>query len=158
MEEYKMTKYVIDASSLNDLQDRYPNDIPLFEPIYNKVYEMFENGELFSVREVYEELKDSQEFWEEYKYCFRALTENESKNVSEILCSEEFKVFVEKGLKDGGNWADPYLIACAMEDSEVVVITQESRTNKPVSRIPFVCSKLNIRSINLLEFIKEIND
>ena len=37
MEEYKMTKYVIDASSLNDLQDRYPNDIPLFEPIYNKV-------------------------------------------------------------------------------------------------------------------------
>lgn len=153
-----MVKYIIDASSLNDLQDNYPKDIPFFEPIYNKIYEMFENGRLFSVREVFEELKDSQEFWEDYKKFFRELTDEESKNVSEILCSEEFKVFVEKGMNDnGGYWADPHLIACAMEDSEIVVITQESRTNKPEGKIPFVCRKLSIRSINLLEFIKEIN-
>lgn len=154
-----MTKYVIDASSLNDLQDKYPKDIPIFEPIYNKVYMMFERGELFSVREVYEELKDSQEFWEDYKDYFRELTENESENVSDILCSEEFEVFVVKGMNENaGYWADPHLIACAMEDSEIVVVTQESRTNKPEGKIPFVCRKLNIRSINLLEFIKEISD
>lgn len=154
-----MVKYIIDASSLNDLQDNYPKEIPVFEPIYNKVYEMFEDGELFSVREVYEELKDSQAFWEDYKECFRELTEKESKKVSDILCSEDFKVFVEKGMNEnGGNWADPHLIACAMEDSEIVVVTQESRTNKPEGKIPFVCKKLGIESINLLEFIKEIND
>ena len=155
-----MTRYLIDASSLNDLQDKYPKDIPIFEPIYNKVYEMFEKEELFSVREVYEELKDSQEFWEDYKDCFRELTEKESKNVSDILCSDEFKVFVEQGMKNNkGHWADPHLIACAMEDkTEIVVVTQESRTNKPQGKIPYVCKRLNIKSINLLEFIKEIND
>ena len=154
-----MTRYIIDASSLNDLQDNYPNDIPIFEPIYNKVFEMFDNGELFSVKEVYEELKDSQEFWQDYKHCFRELTENETKNVSDILCSEEFKVFVEKGMNgNGDNWADPHLIACAMEDYDIVVITQESRTNKPEGKIPYVCGKKGIRSINLLEFIKEINE
>lgn len=154
-----MTKYVIDASSLNDLQDNYPIDVPFFEPIYNKVFEMFDNGDLFSLREVYEELKDSQNFWEDYKSCFRELTENESKNVPDILCSEEFKVFVEKGMNANGDyWADPYLIACAMEDSEIVVITQESRSNKPEGKIPYVCRKKGIRSINLLEFIKEIDN
>lgn len=154
-----MVKYVIDASSLNDLQDNYPKEIPVFEPIYNNVYEMFETGKLFSVREVYEELKDSQEFWEDYKNCFRELTEKESCNVSDILCSDKFKVFVEKGMNEnGGHWADPHLIACAMEDPEIVVITQESRTNKPEGKIPFVCRELGIRSINLLEFIKEISD
>ena len=51
-----MVKYIIDAYSLNDLQDIYPKEIPVFEPIYSKIYEMFENGDLFSVREVYEEL------------------------------------------------------------------------------------------------------
>lgn len=86
------------------------------------------------------------------------LTEKESENVSEILCSEEFKVFVEKGMNSNGDyWADPYLIACAMEDSEIVVITQESRTNKPEGKIPYVCGKKGIKCINLLEFIREIN-
>lgn len=154
-----MTKYVIDASSLNELQDRYPKNVSYFKPIYDKVYEMFENGDLFSVREVYEELKDSKDFWADYKSYFRELTEKESENVSEILCSKEFEVFVEKGMYSNGDyWADPHLIACAMEDSEIVVITQESRKNKPEGKIPYVCRKKGIRSINLLEFIDEIKD
>lgn len=49
-----MTKYVIDASSLNELEDQYPKNIPVFSPIYDKVYEMFENGDLFSVITTYE--------------------------------------------------------------------------------------------------------
>lgn len=152
-----MTKYVIDTSSLNELQDKYPKDVSYFKPIHDNVYEMFENGDLFSVREVYEELKDSKDFWADYKSYFRELTEKESENVSEILCSEEFKVFVEKGMNSNGDyWADPHLIACAMEDSEIVIITQESRTNRPEGKIPYVCRKKGIRSINLLEFIDEI--
>ena len=43
-----MTKYIIDASSLNDLQDKYPKNISIFEPIYTKVHTMFETGKLFS--------------------------------------------------------------------------------------------------------------
>lgn len=65
---------------------------------------MFENGDLFSVMEVYGELKDSQDFWADYKSFFRELTEKESENVSEILCSEEFKVFVEKGMNSNGDY------------------------------------------------------
>ena len=45
-----------------------------------------------------------------------------------------------------------------MEDSEIVVVTQESRKNRPEGKIPYVCNKKGIKSINLLEFIEEIMD
>ncbi|KZX11334.1 hypothetical protein MBORA_15790 [Methanobrevibacter oralis] len=152
-----MSKYIIDSSSLDELEDKYPMDISVFEPIYSKLNQMFENGNLFSIREVYEELRDSQEYWDDYEECFRELTEKESENVTEILDSEEFSVFVNWGLKENdGHWADPHLVACAMEDSNLVIISEESSRNKPQRKIPYVCSKKGIRCIKLLEFLREI--
>ena len=153
-----MTKYVIDSSSLNELEIRYPINIPVFDPIYNKLNQMFEDGELFSVREAFEELKDSQEYWEDYEECFRELTEKESENVTKILGSEEFSVFVYWGMKENdGYWADPHLIACAMEDPEIAIVSEESSRNTPQRRIPYVCGELGIRCIKVLEFLDEIN-
>lgn len=152
-----MIKYIIDSSSLVELEDRYPMDIPVFEPIYSKLNQMFENEKIFSIREAYEELKDSKEYWEDYEECFRELTEKESENVSEILGSKEFSVFVKWGLKENDeHWADPYLIACAMEDSNLVIISEESSRNHPQRKIPYVCGKKGIRCIKVLEFLREI--
>ena len=39
-------------------------------------------------------LRDSQEYWQDYEEFFRELTEKESENVTEILGSQEFSVFV----------------------------------------------------------------
>ena len=46
---------------------------------------MFEDEELFSVREAFEELRDSQDYWADYEECFRELTEQESDNVAKIF-------------------------------------------------------------------------
>lgn len=152
-----MNRYVIDSSSLDELENKYPMDIPVFEPIYFKLNKMFENGDLFSVREAYEELRDSQEYWGDYEECFRELTEKESENVAEILGTEEFSVFVRWGLKESDtHWADPHLIACAMEDSDLIIISEESSRNHPQRKIPYVCDKKGIRCIKVLEFLREI--
>ena len=153
-----MAKYIIDASSLNELQFKYPNHIPIFEPIYKKLDEMFEDEELFSIREVFEELRDSQEYWEDYEECFRELTENEFDKMSELLKEKEFSVFISHGINNNdGYWADPQLIACAMVDSDVVIVTQESLRKNPQRKIPYICKKKGIRCIKLIEFLDEIN-
>ena len=153
-----MMKYVIDSSSLNELEIRYPIDISIFEPIYTKLNQMFEEGDLFSVMEVFEELKDSKDYWGDYEECFRELTDEESENVNKLLNNPDFSVFVSNGMnKNNGYWADPHLIACAMSDSSVVVISEESSRNSPQSKIPYVCGELGIRCIKVLEFLDEIN-
>ena len=152
-----MSKYIFDSCSLIELCERYPYEI--FPDIYDGIiFKMFETGELFSVTEAYEELRDSQEFWQDYKDYFRDLTIEESKNLDEILSSEEFEVFRNWGMKENdGHWADPYLVACAMGDSEIVVVSEESSLKNPQRKIPYVCNKKGIRCIKLLEFFKEMN-
>ncbi|WP_298501074.1 DUF4411 family protein [uncultured Methanobrevibacter sp.] len=153
-----MVKYVIDASSLIELEVRYPIDIPIFQPIYHKLNQMFECGELFSVREAFEELKDSQSYWDDYEEYFRELTDKESGNVAELLNSEEFSVFISHGMNENdGYWADPHLIACAMADSDITVVSEESSRNHPQRSMPFVCEQLGVRCIKVLQFLDEIN-
>ena len=57
-----MKRYLIDSSSLIELENKYPSDISFFKPIYLKIDDMFKDGEIFSLKEVFNELKDSQEF------------------------------------------------------------------------------------------------
>lgn len=119
---------------------------------------MFKNGTIFSINEVFNELKDSQEFWKEYKHYFRNLTRKESANVGEIFESEDFEVFIDQGLRERTQfWADPQLIACAMEDSEIIVVTEESSNHHPERKLPFVCGKMGISCIKLLELLRQIN-
>lgn len=152
-----MPKYVFDSSSLIELCERYPYEI--FPKVYDEIiFKMIENGDLFSVAEAYEELRDLQEFWKDYKDCFRDLTDAESENLAEIISSDEFEVFIRWGKKENdGHWADPYLIACAMEDSEIVVVSEESSLKHPQRKIPYVCSQKGIRCIKLLEFFKDMD-
>lgn len=42
-----MTRYIIDSSSLNELEDRYPADISVFEPIYFKLNRSLKRGIYF---------------------------------------------------------------------------------------------------------------
>ena len=93
-----MTKYVIDTSSLNELQDKYPKDVSYFKPIHDNVYEMFENGDLFSVREVYEELKDSGILYDEKKSLYDnslKVIEAKQKHVMEDIV-KRFDSIIEK--------------------------------------------------------------
>lgn len=55
-----MKRYVIDSSSLMKFEDQFPKDI--LPSLWDEVYKLFEEGKAFSVRAVYEELEDSQQY------------------------------------------------------------------------------------------------
>ncbi len=98
--------------------------------LWDEVYKLFEEGKAFSVRAVYEELEDSQELWSEYKDYFRELTVEETQAMGKILTDSRFEVFKNHG-KSEGPWADPHLIACAMVDELVIVVTEENLNRTP---------------------------
>lgn len=142
------------------LDDNYPLD--MFEPLWGLFYSLFDDEEIESVKEVWNELKDSQEYWESYEDHFRELDDSESENLSKIMSCDKFNVFMDNGLKEqngDGYWADPHLIACAMNKNEAIIITEENLNNKPMRKIPYVCKELNkegynIKCINLLDFLR----
>ena len=149
-----MKKYIIDSSSLIKLEDQFPKDI--LPSLWGEVYNLFEKGKVFSVRAVYEELEDSKELWKDYKDYFRELTAEESKAVGKILTDSRFEVFKNHG-KSEVHWADPHLIACAMIDELIIVVTEENLNRTPQRKIAYVCKVLGIRCINLVDFLREVN-
>ena len=90
-----MKKYVIDSSSLMKFEDQFPKDI--LPSLWDEIYKLFKKGKAFSVREVYEELEDSQELWEDYKDYFRELTAKETQAMGKILADSRFEVFKKHG-------------------------------------------------------------
>ena len=152
-----MRKFVVDTSSLIDLEIYYPYIV--FPSLWNFLFKMFDEGKLFSVKEVYRELKDSQEVWQDYKDCFRDLSNEEYGYVSEIMSLDKFNAFRNRGMEKtkGGPWADPYLVACGATDKNVTVISQESSRNHPRSVIPYVCDEYGVKCIKFLDFLRETN-
>lgn len=148
------TIYAIDASSLIEAAKNYNLKLPVFQPIWKKFSEMFEEGALISSIEVFEELKDDDlvEWIKPYKKSFIKLTESIQQNVTEVLKENAQLINLKKNKKSSSN-GDPFLIATALEYGAVVVTNE-----KPSSdiKIPAVCKKFNLRSINLNQFIAEI--
>lgn len=150
-----MKPFIIDSSSLIHFEEQYPYDV--FPSLWEKVFQLFEVEKLFSVREAYEELEDSQEIWEDYKDCFKELNSQESQVVLDILADSRFEVFTRWGFKeDDSPWADPYLIAYA-KVNDGIVVTQENLNRTPQRKMAFVCKELGIPCINFLKFLREAN-
>ena len=76
--------------------------------------------------------------------------------MTKILEDSRFEVFKNNGKKEGP-WADPHLIACAMVDNLVVVVTEENLNRRPQRKIAYVCKELGIPCINFVEFLREAN-
>lgn len=91
----------------------------------------------------------------DYKSYFRELTIEETQAVGRILDDSRFEVFKNHG-KNEGPWADPHLIACAMVDELVIVVTEENLNRTPQRKIAYVCKELGIRCINFVEFLREV--
>ncbi|SFL38041.1 protein of unknown function [Methanobrevibacter olleyae] len=150
-----MKRFIIDSSSLIHFEEKYPYDI--LPTLWDEVFKLFEANILFSVREVYEELEDSQQIWKDYEEYFRELTEEESDAMNKILTDERFEVFKINGMKEDGPWADPHLIACAMVNETVSVVSQENLNRNPKRKIAFVCKECGIPYMDFLEFLREAN-
>lgn len=146
--------YVIDACSLIEASKRYHLDMKIFQSIWDKFGEMFQNGKLISSIEVFDEIKDEdlQEWIKPYKNAFKPLSKEVQENATKILKDYPKIINVQNTKKSSSN-GDPFLIATAMcEDG--IVVTNEKKTSE--YKIPKICSKYGIPSMDLDEFLKDI--
>lgn len=148
--------YVIDACSLIEASKRYHLNKKTFKSIWEKFAEMFENGQLISSIEIFDELQDDdlREWVKAYKKCFKPLSQEVQANVTKILKDNSGIINVKNTKKSSSN-GDPFLIATAMcENGQTIVVTEERSTKE--FGVPKICSQYGIPSINLDAFLKEI--
>jgi hypothetical protein len=145
--------YIIDACALIDASKNYPLDMKIFQNIWKKIAEMFENNKLISSAEIFKEVKDNNlEKWlKPYKKCFLPLDEKIQDKTKEILKDYPKLININKNNKSTSN-GDPFLIATAMVNNGIIVTNEKRGENK----IPNISSKFGIQTIDLNKFIREI--
>ncbi len=153
------TKYTIDADSLITLfrdDERYPKKH--FTSLWDNIYKMMKAGEMVSHIEVYEEIKnggDELSKWAKVnkeifvKYDLPA----EQEIISKISEDEELE-FIIHHKKQKPAHADPWLIAQAKVNG-LILITEENPTSN--KRIPYVCRKIGVKSMCVLDLLIEQN-
>ncbi len=155
--------YVIDTSSISVLIRHYWG---LVEGLKEKIENLINNGRLISSIEVFRELErydDGHKWAKTYKEIFIPITRTQIKIIKEKIAPvEEFQSFLFPKGKDRN--ADPFLIAIAIEEKnkitltetkkEVFVVTEEKLKGNKV-KIPYVCRKIGLGSIDLKGMFKE---
>ena len=151
--------YVFDSDSLINLfRHYYPERFPT---LWEKFNTLVSEGELTSVREVYNEIGSSEDTlgtWakEQKNILFLESTVEELKFVAQIFQVKHFQSMIRKQERlKGKPVADPFVIARA-KISGACVVTQEKKTEN-AAKIPNVCDHFGIRCINLEGFMKEEN-
>lgn len=154
-----MNIYIIDASSLIEMKDKYPEDI--FPTLWKKMDELYTKGRLIVPLEVKKEIKDDElKRWTKgKKRMFISPDKSQSDKVKEILRNFPF---LAKPQKPGPN-ADPWLISLAIVKNneeqtklftnKYIVVTEESKTKQ--NRIPAVAQHYDIECINLMELFRK---
>ena len=155
--------YVIDSSSLIELNMRYPLDV--FPTLWRNVETLIDRGLLISHKEVLKEVSimdDSLKKWaKKQKKLFKELDEKQMEIVKEIL--KKYPTLAKSDNETAA--ADPFIIALAVElgndpqktlsqtlKGHIIVTEEKLRGNK--IKIPFVCKDYNIECINIIEMCR----
>ncbi|MEI7961117.1 MAG: DUF4411 family protein [archaeon] len=152
--------YVIDASSLIELNYRYPMDI--FLTLWKKIEQLIKNGLLISHREVLKEITkddDLKKWASKQKNFFKEIDAKQIEIATKIINKYPSLVDITKTSS-----ADPFLIALTVNlqcdpqkkiciGGHLIVTEEKIRGNR--IRIPFVCQDYNIKCIDIREMYKE---
>ena len=155
--------YVIDSSSLIELNRRYPIDV--FPTLWKNMDKLIEKGFLISHKEVLKEISvmdDSLKKWaKKQKKFFKELDETQMEIVRQILV--KYPSLAKSDSETAA--ADPFVIALAVEmgsssqqtlyptiKGRIIVTEEKLRGNKV--KIPFVCKDYNIECINIIEMCR----
>ena len=158
-----MNYYVIDSSSLIELNRRYPIDV--FPGLWRNVESLIKKGLFISPKEVLKEISvmdDSLKKWaSKQKELFRELSEKQMEIVREIL--RKYPSLAKSDNETAA--ADAFVIALAVElgtnpqktllptiKGRIIVTEEKLRGNKV--RIPFVCGDYSIACINIIEMCR----
>ncbi len=152
-------KYVFDSGPLIDLfRHYYPERFP---SLWEKFHELVSNGNIISVKEVYNEIntrKDALTTWakDQKDEFFSPSTAEELGFVTEIFKVRHFQSMIRnKERLSGKPVADPFVIARARIFQCPVVTTETFKDN--AAGIPNVCKHFSILCINTEEFMKQEN-
>ena len=155
--------YCIDTSSLIDLHRYYPRQ--RFPTLWDRLELLISEERLIAPREVRRELEareDELTVWvREHRVMFIDPDLAQTEAVTEI--QEQFQGLLDPD-KEGPE-ADPWVVALPVSrartqglvQTEWVVVTQERGRGpqSPRPRIPDVCGHYGLRSINLLELVRQ---
>jgi len=148
--------YCLDASALIDLKRWYPKEMKTFLPIWTKIEKMVSEGRIIAPLEVQKEIafgNDEIVKWsKQNRFVFRDLDTCQIEKIKEIQAKYP-SGFWEKEINKDGHWGDPWVIALSICE-EAVIVTNENKDK--ANRIPSVAREFEIRSLQLLEFFKEI--
>lgn len=153
--------YIIDTSSLIELNRRYPIDV--FPTLWKNVEGLINKGLLILHKEVLKEIShmdDALKKWaQKQKKFFKELTPKQMQIVKEIL--KKYPSLAKSNNEKAA--ADPFVIALAVElGSEAqktlfekcrIIVTEEKLRGSRV-RIPFVSKDYNIECINIIEMCR----
>lgn len=151
-----MKKYVFDLGPLRNLcLFYYPKRFP---SLWEKFNGLKQEGLLFSVREVYNEIEKKQddllEWAKNNKTLFLNPTSEELFFIREIFKVPHFQSLIaNKNLLNGNPAADPFLIACAKIHEAIVITTEKHKPN--AAKIPNVCNHFGVGCMDLEEFMEE---
>ncbi len=151
--------YIIDASSLIEMKDKYPKNI--FPSVWSKMEGLYKQERLIAPEEVKEELLDDElKNWiKDKKDMFIKPDDEQMEIIKEILGKFSF---LAKPEKPGGPNADPWIIALAIKlknqkkqglfNIEYIIVTEESK--KSPNKIPAVARHYGIECVNLKELFE----
>ena len=152
--------YIMDTSSLIELNRHNPIDI--FPSVWKNMESLISKGLLVAPIEVLNEIteRDDQlaKWAREQTSFFRAPTQRQIEILKDVL-----KAYPSMVREDRKYDADPWVIALAKEmitdpqqtltSIKRIVVTEEKLRGEKV-RIPYVCQKYNIDSIDIIEMFR----
>lgn len=153
-----MIKYVFDTGPLRNLfryfyRERFPT-------LWERFDILVEEGKIFSVREVLNELKrqedDLLQWGKENSSIFHIPNKEELQFMNEIFKVPHFQILVsEQSRLQGFPSADGFLIASAKIHNATLVTMEKYKPKS--AKIPNVCEHFKIPCINLEEFMEKEN-
>jgi hypothetical protein len=151
----------MDASALIDLGERhYPENLPVFKPIWDFLYAGIDTGDIISVDFVAIELSKRASEWREAfldrsASMYQMSDEIEAEFGNVVREIERNPKFRENKHRDRFmNGADPWLIALAKCEGEASVVSAEAKSLTDYG-LGAVCGELGVRHINLVQLFSE---
>ena len=144
----------MDTSALIDLKYLYPQDI--FPTLWRELENKVKSGTVIAPKEVFNEIAkrdDELSRWtRRHKEMFKDLNDEQLGMVRKILAKHPGLVDIGKETPD----ADPFVVALAKAEGDIVVTSEKPRNPGGRPKIPDVCEDCGIRWMPLIEFFKEM--
>ena len=164
-----MSKFIVDSNFfIQAHRSSYPLDV--VQSFWLKVQSLSQNGTIVNIDKVKKERFDNSSHEDELKlWCDENLPNDFFINTDPVLNNYASIVnwvsmshhYTDNAIQEFSetDLADPWLIAFAMSNDWTIVTYEKSEPNrKNKIKIPEVCNQFDVRYINTIEMLRELNE